>query len=408
MIERTKALTLTAVLVFLSSALSFYAGAAGLIPQFSYPFARTQPRAAEPAPAVASGIDTKRLQRVQQYIQQQFVDQVSAQTLTEGALKGMVQATGDKYSTYYNAQEFKRFLEHFESTFSGIGVHVELDAKTGLVTVVSPIKGSPGERAGIRAGDAIISVDGRDIRGMELDQAVQFIRGPKGTKVSLQIQREGVADPLVFEVTRATIDVPAIESKMIEPGVGYIQLREFNKQIGLRTTRALVDLKAQGMERLILDLRQNPGGLLEEAISVSSLFVPPKQPVVHIVERGAEKVTHPSRAKDTWNLPMVVLIDGGSASASEILAGAIKDLKIGVLMGDKTFGKGSVQSFYELPEGGGLKLTTAKYLTAGGSSIDKVGIEPDIQVENKNKVLPGDPGDIQLQEALRYVKTMKR
>jgi len=406
MMERRKALTLTVVMVFLSSALSFYVGSANLLPRLNQLVATQE----APRSQVSShpAVDQKKVQLIEQYINEKFLWPVESDKLTEGALKGMVAATEDKYSAYFTPKEYEQFQDHFKASFSGIGVHVELSNKTNLVTVVRPIKGSPGEQAGMRAGDAIIEVDGKDVRGMTLDSAVALIRGPKGTQVKIKTMREGVDEPISYVITRATIEVETTEHKMLEPGVGYLKLMEFNEQVSARASRAITELKAQGMDRLILDLRQNPGGLLDEAVNVSSLFMPAKQPVVYIESKGADKETLLSRGTNRFSMPLVVLVDENSASASEIVAGALKDTKIGVLMGVKTFGKGIVQTYYTLPDNSGIKLTTARYLTAGGNAIHEKGIEPDIEVVQDKKVMPGDPGDTQLQKALEYIKTLKQ
>ncbi|HWI65639.1 MAG TPA: S41 family peptidase [Symbiobacteriaceae bacterium] len=367
----------------------------------------TQQAPGTPA-VVDSGVDQKKVQLIQQYINEKFLWPVTADKLTEGALKGMVAATEDKYSAYFTPKEYQTFQDHFKSSFSGIGVHVELSSKTGLVTVVRPIKGSPGEQAGIQANDAIVEVDGKDVRGLSLDEAVTLIRGPKGTQVKLKIQREGVKDWISFVITRATIEVETTEHKMIAPGIGYLKVMEFNEDVSKRASKAITELKAQGMERLILDLRQNPGGLLDEAVNLSSLFLPAKQPVVYVEAKDAPKETLVSKGKEKFPLPLVVLVDENSASASEIVAGAIKDTKTGTLMGMKTFGKGIVQTYYTLPDNSGIKLTTARYLTAGGNAIHEKGIQPDIEVKMENKVMPGDPGDTQLEKAVEYIKTLKR
>jgi carboxyl-terminal processing protease len=411
MVERRKALALTVVLVFLSSALSFYAGAADLVPRLArFVSYSGGPLAPQPSSAAqGGGVDQKQVQLIQQYIQEKFLHPVTTEKLTEGALKGMVEATEDKYSAYYNPKEFEVFLQHFKSSFSGIGVHVELSPKTGLVTVVRPIKGSPGEKAGIKAGDAIVAVDDKDIRGFKLDEAVTLIRGEKGSKVKVTVQREDTAEPLHFVVTRATIAIESTEHRMIDREIGYLQIREFNEDVSARVGRAINEMTAAGMTRLILDLRQNPGGLLDEAVGVSSYFAPAKTPVVFVESKSEQKQSYPARAvKDRWEGPLVVLVDENSASASEIVAGAIKDLKLGVLMGKKTFGKGTVQTFYNLPDGAGIKLTTARYLTAGGISIHEKGIEPDVKLENPNKVLPGEAGDTQLEKAVEHIKGLKR
>lgn len=405
----------TLVLVLVVSAVSYVAGAMGLVPWVNArvappPVQSVQPpdSGADPSGEVsATGLDVKRLEEVMRAIQEQYVDPVPPEKLNLGALKGMVGALGDRYSTYFTADEYDRFVEHFEG-FTGIGVTVEISQKTGLVTVVAPIKGSPGEKAGLRAGDAIIAVDGRDTTNMDLNAVVSLIKGPKGTQVRLTVQREGVPHPLEFTITRDVITMPVLDFRMLDQaaGIGYVQLYEFNKGAAAQLKDAIGQLRDAGMKGLILDLRQNPGGLLTEVVDVASLLLPPKQPLVHVVERGKEKRTLRTSGERAWDGPLVVLVDGGSASASEILAGAVKDLKVGTLLGTTTFGKGSVQTFWQLSDGSGIKLTTAKYLTAGGSAINGVGIVPDIVVENPNKVLPGDPGDPQLEAAVREMKRM--
>jgi carboxyl-terminal processing protease len=406
MMERGKALTITVVMVFLSSALSFYAGSANLLPRLSQLVALQE--APRNQAATPNGVDRQKVQLIEQYINEKFLWPVEGDKLTEGALKGMVAATEDKYSAYFTPEEFASFKEHLQSSFSGIGVHVELSKTTGLVTVVRPIKGSPGDQAGIKSGDAIVEVDGKDIRGMALDAAVTLIKGPKGTQVNIKVQREGVGEPISFVITRATIELETTEHKMLSGGIGYIRILEFNQDVNKRVSKALSELNAQGMNRLILDLRMNPGGYLDEAVSVSSLFLSAKQPVAYIEPKGSPKETLASKGTGQFPLPLVVLVDENSASAAEIVAGAMKDTKTGVLMGVKTFGKGIVQTFYTLPDGSGIKLTTAHYLTAGGNAIHEKGIEPDMIVKQADKVLPGDPGDVQLQQAIDYIKTLKR
>jgi carboxyl-terminal processing protease len=406
MMDRRRALTLMVVLVFVSSALGFYVGTAGLAPRLSA-LITTKSTAENQVASTPGGVDFKKIQLIQQYINDKFFFPTSGDKLTEGALKGMVQATNDKYSEYFNPKEYQDFQDQFKPTFGGIGVHVELSTKTNLVTVVAPIKGSPGEKAGILAGDSIVAVDDKDVRGMKLDAAVSLIRGPKGTTVKLSVQREGVDEPLTFTITRADIENETTESKMAAPGIGYIHILQFNEDVSKRVASDMATLKSQGMNRLILDLRMNPGGLLDEAVNVSSLFLPAKQPVVFIESKGQPKETLLSKGKEKFAMPLVVLVDENSASASEIVAGALKDTKTGVLMGKKTFGKGIVQTFYTLADGSGIKLTTARYLTAGGNAIHEVGIQPDVEVEQPQKVYPGDPNDVQLQKAIDYIKTMK-
>lgn len=408
--ERRMGFGLSLLLAAVTGVVSYAMGALGWPPAVHQQISQLRDRLPA-AGSTESGLQVERLEEVMRAIQGQYVEEVDAETLNVGALRGMVEALGDRYSTYFTPDEYRTFVQGFEPTFSGIGVTVEISQKTGLLTVVSPIKGSPGARAGLRTGDAIIQVDGRDITGMSLNEAVALIKGPKGTQVRLLVRREGEPEPLEFVITRDTITVPVLDSRMIDQaaGIGYIQLFEFSKKGAAdQVKEAIADLRRQGMTRLIFDVRHNPGGLLDEVVEIASFFLPSGEPVVHIVERGKEQRTLTAREAEKWNQPLVVLIDGGSASASEILAGAVKDAGVGVLIGEKTFGKGSVQTFWRLQDGSGIKLTTAKYLTAGGHSIDGQGVEPDIPVANPDRIFPGEPGDPQLEAAIRHIREMKR
>ncbi len=408
--ERRMGFGLSLLLVAVTGVVSYVAGAFGWPPAVHQQVSHLKDR----LPVVgqtSSALQVERLEEVMRAIQGQYVEPVDAETLNVGALRGMVEALGDRYSSYFTPEEYRSFVQGFEPTFSGIGVTVEISQKTGLLTVVSPIKGSPGAQAGLRTGDAIIEVDGRDITGMSLNEAVALIKGPKGTQVRLLVKREGEPEPLEFVITRDTITVPVLDYRMLDQaaGIGYIQLYEFSKKGAADQVReAIADLRSQGMTRLIFDVRQNPGGLLDEVVEIASLFLPTGDPVVHIVERGKEQRALTAREAEPWDLPLVVLIDGGSASASEILAGAVKDAGVGTLIGEKTFGKGSVQTFWRLQDGSGIKLTTARYLTAGGHSIDGQGVAPDIEVGNPDRIFPGEPGDPQLEAAIRHIRQMKR
>lgn len=406
--DRGRALVATLALVFATSLFSFYAGASGLFPLLNQSLVGLVGRGG-PAPSISN--DMGKLHEVQKHVQRYFVDQVEDEALLAGALKGMVQATGDRYSTYLTAAEYARMLESFQESFTGIGVRVEISAETNLVTVVSPIKGTPGERAGLRAGDAIVEVDGKDVTGLTLDETVNLIRGREGTSVRLKVKRPDVDKLLDFTIERAIIQHPTIEHAMVseEQGIGYIKLLEFNTNVGKRLQSAIDDLRSKGMDQgLILDLRQNPGGLLSEAVEVASVFLKAKEPVVHITYKSGNRETHEAHGKGPLGLKLVVLIDKGSASAAEIVAGAIKDLGHGVLVGEKSFGKGSVQQFFDMTDGGGLKLTTARYLTAGGHLIHEKGIEPDVlEPMSDPKIMPGDPGDNQLARAIEVLKSMR-
>ncbi|MFB5084163.1 S41 family peptidase [Symbiobacterium thermophilum] len=407
--ERRTRFGLSLLLVAVTGVVSYALGALGWPPALQESMSQLRDRLPV-AGSSPSGLQVERLEEVMRAIQGQYVEEVDVEALNVGALRGMVEALGDRYSTYFTPAEYSSFVEGFEPTFSGIGVTVEISQQTGLLTVVSPIKGSPGAKAGLRTGDAIIQVDGRDITGMSLNEAVALIKGPKGTQVRLLVKREGEPEPLEFVITRDTITVPVLDYRMIdqEAGIGYIQLFEFSKKgAASQVKEAIAELRSRGMTRLIFDVRQNPGGLLDEVVEIASFFLPTGDPVVHIVERAKEPRALTAKEAEKWTGPLVVLVDGGSASASEILAGAVKDAGVGTLIGAKTFGKGSVQTFWRLQDGSGIKLTTAKYLTAGGHSIDGQGVEPDIVVGNPNRIIPGEPGDPQLEAAVRHIREME-
>lgn len=342
------------------------------------------PRLGPPRAAGAGEGQPPSLEKLQEIIaeaRQSFVDPEKStdERLLGGAIEGAIKALDDPYSTYLDPRRFRELEAHFSATFTGIGVRVE--PKDGHVTVVAPIKGTPGEKAGLLPGDRIVEVDGKDVVGRAIEEVVALIRGPRGTAVTLKVRREGRAAPLEFRIVRADILVPTVEGSLLpgEPGIGYLRIHEFNERIGQRVRSKLAELRRAGMRGLILDLRQDPGGLLSEAVAVAEQFVP-AGPIVHVVSRGGARKTYDSRGRG-FELPLVVLVDGFTASASEIVAGAIQDRGAGTLVGSRTFGKGSVQSIIRLRDGSGLKLTTARYLTPSGRSINGTGIVPDVVVE---------------------------
>jgi carboxyl-terminal processing protease len=319
--------------------------------------------------------DLLRLVEVLSRVKESYVEEVPTEKLIEGALKGMVDSLGDPYSTYLNADDYREFKASTSGTFGGVGVVIT--AQEGYVTVVSPIKGTPGEQAGLKPGDRILKVDGKDVRGLDVESASRLILGEPGTQVVLEVEREG--EKLTFTITREFIEVNPVEWKMLPDNIGYIRLTNFNEHAGERLQEALMALTKQGMQGVILDLRGNPGGLLSQALEVAQQFVP-AGPVVYVKERGLEepRVLNSKLKAARW--PLVVLVDGGSASASEIVAGAVQDRKAGILVGEKTFGKATVQDVFSLSDGGALKITIGRYLTPSGRDINKEGIVPDIIV----------------------------
>ncbi|MDP2859081.1 MAG: S41 family peptidase [Bacillota bacterium] len=331
------------------------------------------------APAGSKALDVRfeKLMNVLDLVQRQYVDQMDVQKLVDGATEGLVKATGDPYSAYMEPREWRELLIRASGNYAGIGVYI--GAKDRYITVIAPIKGTPAEKAGVKPGDTIVKVDGKDIVDMPSDKVADLIRGKEGTKVKITLMRQGSSTPINLEITRATINVPAADWEMLEGNIGYIRVREFNSQATKQVTEAIAELKAKGATSLVVDLRGNPGGLVEESIGVADLLLD-KGAVVHVIDRAGKKETLSAQAPGL-GLPLVVLIDAGSASASEIVAGAVQDHKAGTIVGLKSFGKGSVQTLMTLKDGSGLKLTTQKYYTPNMRSIHGVGVEPDVKVE---------------------------
>ena len=317
-----------------------------------------------------------RLMRAVDVVRSRYVEEVPVETLMNGAIKGMVNSLGDPYSIYMDAKMYKEFRMETEGTFSGVGL--VLSVKDKQLTVVSPIEGTPGDKAGIRSGDQILKIDGKDAKELALDEAVNKIRGKEGTDVTLTLKRgDAVKD---YTLTRANIEIKTVSSRMLPDKIGVIRLAMFNEHTAGDFAKQYDALEAQGMKALVLDLRDNPGGLLDSSVRVSGRLVP-KGPVVSVVTRDGQTEVHRSELEKV-KYPLAVLVNGGSASASEIVAGAVQDTGSGTLIGTKTFGKGSVQSILKLTNDTAIKLTIAKYATPKNRFINGIGIEPDIKVEN--------------------------
>lgn len=347
---------------------------------------------------VGSGDAASTLKFVQalQIIKSRYVEEVPMDTLMTGAIKGMVGALGDPHSIYMDPKMYKEFMIETEGSFGGVGIVVGVKEK--MLTVVSPIEGTPGDQAGIKSGDLILKIDGNDTKDMALDEAVSKIRGPEGSQVVLTIRR-GSEQAKDYTLTRSNIQIKTISGKMLPDNIGYIRLSMFNENTGADFIKKYQELENAGMKAVVLDLRDNPGGLLEESVKVAGKFVP-RGPVVSVVMRDGHRETHTSNL-EAVKYPVAVLVNGGSASASEIVAGAIQDTKAGTLVGTKTYGKGSVQTLMRV-DSGAIKLTIAKYLTPGDRSINGVGIEPDVKIEQAANDESGK--DIQLDKAIEILK----
>jgi len=323
------------------------------------------------------------LDEIWDIVEDEYVDPDELETtqLYRGAAAGLVAAVGDPHTVYVEPVTATVLEEDLQGTFEGIGATVKLE--DGLVIIGRPLPNSPAEAAGLQPGDVILEVDGASLEGLGLYDAVGLIRGPKGTVVRLLVQREGVEEPFIVPVTRDRVESPVIASEMLEGGIAYLQLADFNAQVPRLLRDELRELVRQNPRGIILDLRGNPGGYLHVGVQVASEFLAYNSVVLHEIRRdAAEPVDHlASRGGLATDLPLVVLVNGGSASASEIVAGAIRDNQRGVLIGTPTYGKGSVQSTHTLPDGSGLRVTISRWQLPGGDQLDGTGIEPDIMVD---------------------------
>lgn len=328
--------------------------------------------------------ELKTFTEVLSLIKKNYVDEVKTKDLINGAIKGMI-TTLDPHSGFMTPEQFKEFQVETKGEFGGIGIQIGI--KDNVLTVIAPIEDTPAYNAGIKAGDKILKISGESTKNISITDAVSKMRGPKGTSVTLTIFREGWTEPKDFTIIRDIIKIKSVKSKIFPDNIGYIKLTQFQETTTDELQKELEKLKKEGVTSLVLDLRNNPGGLLNVAVEVSEQFLPPNKLVVYIKDRSGKKAEYFTEKANPYytEIPLVVLVNHGSASASEIVAGALKDWNRAVIIGIQTFGKGSVQSLIPLSDGSGLRLTTAKYYTPKGISIQGVGITPDIIVKLEAK-----------------------
>jgi len=338
-------------------------------------------------------------------VQGNYVDDVNSKELIYGAVKGMLE-TLDPHSSFMPPDAFREMQVETQGAFGGLGI--EITVKDRLLTVVAPIEGTPADRAGIHPGDRIVKIEGQLTKDLTLMDAVRRLRGPKGSKVTISILREGQFEPFDVTLVREVIEVKSVRQKDLGDGIYYVRIASFQERTAKDLEHALGQAQKNGTNSLILDLRNDPGGLLNQAVAVSDMFLDKGQLIVYT--RGRQKDQDlrftAEHAGGFPKLPMVVLVNGGSASASEIVAGALQDWKRAVILGTKTFGKGSVQTVIPLSDGSGLRLTTAKYFTPKGRSIHGSGILPDIVVElPKPEAKPPTPAEQQAREQMLQGKS---
>ena len=343
-------------------------------------------RVAAPQPVSARSSSSNSLDFLEEIISELDEDAVRApddQKLIDGAVKGLLGALKDPYARYYDETAFEELNTMLDGGFSGIGVVLEEKPK-GLI-VVSVLESTPAARAGMEKGERIVSVDGRDVAKKPIDAVVELIKGDEGTDVTLGLVG-GSKGKRELTLTRERIELPNVESKLLGDNVGYVQMRQFTDGVAEQIRTEVNTLIDKGAEGIVFDLRGNPGGLLNEAVDVGSVFIE-DGPIVSVQERDSEKREYDAQGDALEEVPLVVLIDRGSASASEIVAGAIQDADRGSLVGERTFGKGTVQTIHRLDAGGGVKYTTAEYFTPSGDSIEDVGVKPDRKVLEEKEQL---------------------
>lgn len=360
--------------------------------------------AAYAIPRLFGGAGTKeeehvnaKIQELDQYIDQYYLFDYEEEDLENGIYKGLMAGLGDVYTGYYTPEEYASFMETSNGSYSGIGAMLSQDYNTGIITVVRAFEGSPAAEAGMRTDDILYKVKGEEVTGKDLSLVVTDLKGEEGTEVELSILRG--SDVIDLTITRRSIEVPTVESRMIEGEIGYIAITEFDDVTDEQFFAALDALEAQGMKKLIIDLRDNGGGLVDVTCAILDRLLP-EGLIVYTEDKYGNRQEEKSDAENYFAGEMAVLVNGNSASASEIFAGAIKDYGVGTLIGTQTFGKGIVQSLFPLSDGSAVKITVSRYYTPEGNNIHEVGIEPDIVLE------PGeDPQeDIQLLKAIEVLR----
>lgn len=354
-----------------------------------------------------TAVDAKtvdKLKLLEQYIDYYYYksDEISKEDMQNGMYKGLVDSLGDVYSCYFTPKEYESLQQQTEGVYFGIGAYVSKDVESGACVISGVIKDTPAEAAGLMEGDVIYSVEGKEMNGLELEEVVSYIKGDEGTKVHITIYRNG--EPIEMELTRARVTSPTVDSEMKENGIGYLQITEFDDVTTAQFEENFASLKEQGMKGLIIDLRSNPGGNVTTVCEIAEKLLP-EGLVFYMEDKNGERTEYPCKGAD-FDLPLVVLVNEYSASAAEILSGAIKDAGIGKLVGKKTFGKGIVQTVAPLDDGSAIKLTIANYYTRNGNDIHLKGIEPDVEVDMDADAYLENKTDTQLEKAIEVLTEM--
>jgi len=322
----------------------------------------------------------EKIQELYGYINLYYYEDVDTEALEKGIYHGIVEGVGDKYSAYYTAEEYTAQKVNSRKVFAGIGATISIDTETEIPCIAKVNDDSPAMAAGLKAGDLFVEVDGLDVTSFSVEEVVSHVRGDEGSVVHLKMYREGEADYIEVDITRAIINIPTVAHQMLENNIGLIEISDFGQNTDQFFVEAVEDLNTQGMQKLIIDVRGNPGGMVSAVTSILD-YILPAGTVVYTEDKYGNRKDYTSDGEHFMMCDIAVLIDANSASASEILAGAIRDYQYGTLVGKKTFGKGIVQTIFDLKDGDAIKLTTSSYYTPNGENIHGKGIEPDVEVD---------------------------
>ncbi|MBR4671117.1 MAG: S41 family peptidase [Butyrivibrio sp.] len=324
----------------------------------------------------------------------------------DGLYRGLLDSLGDPYSEYYSEQDLVNFHNDTEGIYYGIGAFIGMDTDLRLPRISKVIPGTPAEEAGLMVDDIISEINKESVQGLSTEEVVSKIKGEEGTTVHLTLERIGEKSSVEVDVYRKKIEVPTVSTEMLDDGIGYLQLTEFDEVTYNQFVEGMAQLKADDMKGLIIDLRGNPGGSLTTVCDIADQLIPKGNTIVYTVDRDGKRVDYTCTKDNKIEIPLVLLVDGYSASASEILAGAIKDYELGKLVGTTTFGKGIVQSIYDLNDGTAIKLTVSSYFTPNGNNIHGIGIEPDVEVKFDAEAYKEDGTDNQLDKAVEVIKEL--
>lgn len=347
-----------------------------------------------------------KITEIETLVQKYYLNEIDAEQVENYLYKGMIAGLDDAYAAYYTKEEYQSMMDSTNGSYYGIGVEMSQNMTTGIITITRVFEGSPAEEAGLLPGDVIYKVQDTEVTGEDLTKVVSMVKGAEGTTVPISVAREGESDYLTFDVERRTIEISTVEHRMLDGNIGYISIASFDDVTVNQFLTALEDLENQGETALIIDLRNNGGGLVSSAGSILDRLLP-EGLIVYTEDKYGNREELKSDAENYFDKPLAVLVNGNSASASEIFAGAIKDYGIGTLVGTQTFGKGIVQKVYPLSDGTAVKLTVSKYYTPKGNNIHGIGITPDVEVELDadvaNAITIPEEKDNQLQKAVEIL-----